>query len=81
MRKVLRSSAGSRGMTRVLVVILAAGMLALWTLPADAKSGGISTAKNRYDQIHEQKTADRHKPRDAKADVGTVLSQAETKKP
>jgi hypothetical protein len=68
-------------MARVFVGIIAAGMLALWTLPADAKSGGVSTAKNRYAQIHEQQTADRHKPSDVKADTGTVLSQAETKKP
>jgi hypothetical protein len=66
-------------MAGLAVIIVAAGMLALWTLPADAKSGGISTAKNRYAQIHEQKTADRRKPRDAKGAAGTVLSEAETK--
>jgi hypothetical protein len=68
-------------MGRALIGIVAAGMLALWTLPADAKSGGISTAKIRYAQLHEQKTADRQKPSDAKAVAGAVWSQAETKKP
>jgi hypothetical protein len=66
-------------MARGFVGIVAAGIFALWTLPADAKSGGISYAKNRYAQVHEQKTADRQKSSDAKADAGTVLSQAETK--
>jgi hypothetical protein len=68
-------------MARVLAGIVAAGMLALWAPPADAKSGAISTAKNRYAQILEQKAADRQKPSDAKGAAGAVLSQAEATKP
>jgi hypothetical protein len=65
-------------MARVVIGIVAAGMLALWTLPADAK-GGISTAKNRYAQAHAPKTADRQKPNNAQADAGGVLGQAKKK--
>jgi hypothetical protein len=61
--------------------IVVVAMLALWTLPAGAKSGGISYAKNRYAQIHEQKTAVGEKPSDSKAKAGPVLSKAETKTP
>lgn len=61
--------------------IVVAAMLALWTLPAGAKSGGISYARIRYAQIHEQKTAVGQKPSDSKAKAGVVLSKADTKTP
>jgi hypothetical protein len=60
---------------------IVAAKVALWTLPAGAKSGGISYAKNRYAQIHEQKTAVGEKPSDSKAKAGVVLSKADTKTP
>jgi hypothetical protein len=66
-------------MTRVVIGLVAAGTLALWTLPADAK-GGLSTAKNRYTQIHAQKAADQQKMRDANKDAGVVLGQMEKNK-
>jgi hypothetical protein len=61
--------------------IVVAVVLAPWIPPAGAKSGGISYAKNRYAQIHEQKTAVGEKPSDSKAKVGVVLSKADTKTP
>jgi hypothetical protein len=68
-------------MTGKWLGIVVAAMLALWTLPAGAKSGGISYAKNRYAQIHEQKTGVAEKPSDSKAKAGVVLSKAGTKTP